>query len=253
VSAQLRPLEPMDWAAIETGATRVEMRVGYLSGQRASLAGTEGRLLEIGELRVTIPVRGVLLELAGTPQRYLFDEEVFAPPTGDARPPSSDRRRHDSGDYRVGAAFRLADLDGSDVVLRFGTRLPTTDNRIGLDRDQTDFYGLVGGRTARGRIAIAAEAGVGIHGTRVSTYEQSDVLLYAIRADVTFGRLVPHIIVTGQNDLKAREIRGNEDLGEMRLGFTFGKRRWFTASAVVGLAEFSPAWGVLVGGGFGLQ
>ena len=253
VDAQLRPLEPMDWTALNGGAARIEMRVGYLNAQRASLAGTEGQLFEVGEVRATVPVHGVLLELAGTPQRYLFDEEVFAAPTGDAQAPSSDRRRHDSGDYRVGAAFRLAQPGAVDVVLRFGTRLPTTDNRIGLERDQTDFYGLLGGGWKTGRVAVGAEAGVGIHGTRISTYEQSDVLLYAVRAELVSGSLAPHVVLTGQNDLKSREIRGNEDLSEVRLGLTLGKTRWLTASLVAGLTEFSPEWGLLVGGGFELR
>ena len=253
LSAQLRPLEPLDWAALETGRTRVDVRVGYLHGQRASLAGTEGRLFEIGEVRANIPVRGVLLELAGTPQRFLFDEEVFAPPTGDARPMDSERKRHDSGDYRVGAAFRLGTLKKADVVLRFGTRLPTTDNRVGLDRDQTDFYGLLGGRLRAGRVAVAAEAGVGIHGTRISTYEQSDVLLYTLRAELDGAAASAYVVLTGQNDLQSRQIRGNEDLSEARLGVRLGRSRWFHAALVGGLAEFSPDWGVLIGGGFELR
>ena len=45
------------------------------------------------------------------------------------------------------------------------------------------------------------------------------------------------------------EIRGNESLGEVRLGVRAGGRRWLLAEAVAGYTDFSPGFGVLVSAG----
>src|SRR5262245_54555033 len=144
LSAQLRPLEPLPWDVLGQPATlHVSARSGWFDAQRASLAGTVGRLIELGEVRAVVRAGRVLLEFAGTPQRIFEDDSVFAAPAGGAEAPPVNRRRHDSGDYRVSTVIPLFDRR-VQAVLRFGTRLPTTDNRIGLDRDQTDFFALVG-------------------------------------------------------------------------------------------------------------
>jgi hypothetical protein len=51
-SAQLRPLEPFEWRMFEGGRTvSAQVGGGWLRDQRASLAGTEGTLLEAGNWR----------------------------------------------------------------------------------------------------------------------------------------------------------------------------------------------------------
>jgi hypothetical protein len=135
------------------------------------------------------------------------------------------------------------------TLLRFGTRLPTTDNRVGLDRDQTDFFALLGADQQSGNWHFSGEAGVGINGTRLANYEQSDVLLYAVEVRRRAGPVRIGLSMLGQEDLKTRHIRGNEDLGELRLGLRAGQRRWFEVVFVRGIREFSPELGVLIGGG----
>jgi len=99
-------------------------------------------------------------------------------------------------------------------------------------------------------VAVGAETGVSINGTRESHFEQSDVWVYVLRAERAGGALVPSVTVTGHMDgLAGRTIRGNEDLGEVRLGLRAGRRRWVEASLVKGYTSFSPGVGVLVAAG----
>lgn len=247
--AQLRPLDPAEWRVWEGASTVVGVGIGAFADQRASLAGTEGRLIEAGNLTVTWRTGRVAIEAGGTVRRIFDDERVFAEPDGGAL--DLGPRRYDAGDIRIGTVVRLTpDRAPALAVLRFGTRLPTTDNRVGLDRDQTDFFALVGGRVRRATLAASAETGVSINGTRRSTFEQSDVWVYLVQLERAGRLLTPVVTVTGHMDgLKGRTIRGNEDLGEVRAGLRFGQRRWVSASFVKGYARFSPGSGVLVAGG----
>ena len=251
VNAQLRPLEPLDWNGFSAARTmRASMQVSYLHDQRASLAGVRGNLFEVGEARFVMRSGRVQLEAAGTLQRFLRDEDVLEEPAGDARAASAERKRHDSGDYRIGTAIAIGDLTGSTLgAVRFGTRLPTTDNRVGLDRDATDFFGTIGLQHRWQRLSVSGSAGVGINGTRITTYEQSDVLAYDVSMRWSGGGYSPVITLVGQNDLRSGRIRGNEDLMELRGGIRIGDERWLDVAVVGGLTEFSPGVGVIVGGG----
>ena len=250
-SAQLRPLDPAEWRAF-TGAPSVlvEAGAGAFGGQRASLAGTEGRLIEAGNFRAVWRTGRVVLEASGTAQRLFRDDERFA--AADLNVTEAGPDRHDAGDYRIATLVRLTP-EGSRAlgVVRFGTRIPTTNNRVGLDRDATDFFALLGGRVAHGGASLAAEAGVSINTTRRTDFEQDDLLLYIIRAEYDRLPVVPSLTVTGQQVGSGHhEIRGNESLSEARLGLRIGRRRWLRVEGVAGLTEFSPDAGVLVSAGF---
>ncbi|HEU0077489.1 MAG TPA: hypothetical protein VFQ76_07550 [Longimicrobiaceae bacterium] len=251
-SAQLRPLDAAEWRVWEGGRSVVAgIGGGGFADQRASLAGTEGRLLEAGSFSVALRTGRVAFEAGGTMQRFFRDESTFAAPVGDARP-DDDGRRHDSGDYRIATVVRLTpEAAPALAVLRFGTRLPTTDNRVGLDRDAIDFFALLGGRVRRGALAASAEAGIGIHGTRDPGWEQRDVLLYALAAEYAAAPgLAPTLSLVGNvPGLPDRVVRGNEDLGEARLGLRAGGRRWVRVELVKGYTEFSPSAGVIVAAG----
>lgn len=223
---------------------------GWMAGQRASLAGTEGTLLEAGNWRAFWRTGRVVLEGGGTVQRFFHEDGRFADPEPFVKP-AEDGKRRDAGDYRILTAVRLTG-EGAPVaaVLRFGTRLPTTDNQVGLDRDATDFMATLGGRTLRGPLALQAEAGVGIFGTRRQNFEQDDLLVYSLRAEYHAGAVQPMLTVVGQQVGRShREIRGNESLGEVRIGVRAGRRAWVVAEAVTGYTAFSPEWGVLVSAG----
>jgi hypothetical protein len=192
----------------------------------------------------------VVLEFAGTPQRWYDEENAFAAPTGGAII-DTDGKRHDSGDYRVATAVRITSQESPTIVaLRFGTRLPTTDNRVGLDRDQIDFFALLGMHHIREAFSLSLETGLGINGTRIDTYEQSDVVQYAVSFAWRRASLETSLTFLGQEDLKQRAIRGNEDLGEARLGLRIGQRRWLEAALVRGYRDFSPGSGFLIGAGY---
>jgi hypothetical protein len=249
-AAQLRPLDPFDWRAFDGGRVGVEVGAGWLEGQRASLAGTEGRLVEAGNWRGWWSAGRVAVEAGGTVQRLFRERKRFAEAEPEVRPAEGGRRR-DAGDQRILTAVRLTAAGAPvDAVLRFGTRLPTTDNTTGLDRDATDFVATLGARAVRGGWSAQAEAGVGIFGTRRTDFEQDDLLVYALRLERAAGPLVPALTVVGQQVGSGhREIRGNESLAEVRLGFRTSGRRWVAAEGVRGLSPFSPRGGVLVWAG----
>ena len=249
--AQLRPLEPFEWRIFDAGwQVSAQVGAGWLPGQRASLAGTEGTLVEAGNFRAFWRTGRVVLEAGGTVQRLFDEESRFAPSEPDVDA-DEDGKRRDAGDYRVLTAVRLTN-EGAPVAaaLRFGARLPTTDNTVGLDRDATDFFATLAGRAVRGRVAVQAEAGVGIFGTRERAFEQDDLLVYAVRAEYAAGPIQLMLTVLGQQvGTGHEEIRGNESLGEVRLGLRTAGRRWLMAEAVRGYTDFSPGLGILVSAG----
>jgi hypothetical protein len=249
--AQLRPLEPLEWRMFDGGRTvSAQVGAGWLRDQRASLAGTEGTLVEAGNFRAFWRTGRVVLEAGGTLQRIFEEESGFAPPEPEVAV-DDDGTRRDAGDYRVLTTVRLTNERAPvAAALRFGARLPTTDNTVGLDRDATDFFATLAGRTARGRVAVQGEAGVGIFGTREPEFEQDDLLIYAVRAEYAAGAIRPMLTVLGQQvGTGHSQIRGNESLGEVRLGVRAGGRRWLLAEVVKGYTDFSPGVGILVSAG----
>lgn len=247
-AAQLRPLDPVRWSALAEG-TGVTAWVGggYYDGQRASLAGTRGRLLEVGDVGLSWRTDRVAIVAAGTALRVFRDEDIFAPPVEETREPTGERRV-DVGDFRLTTLIRLTSPGANpSAVLRFGARLPTTDNRTGLERDRTDFYATLAARAGRGPFHLAIESGVGVYGTREEHYEQSDMWVYAARLSYGGERISPSLGVVGHaHGRSGGPVRGNENLGELRLGVRIGGDRWLRIEGIRGLARFSPRLGVRV-------
>ncbi len=253
-AAQLRPLEPVTWRAhTHEASVQAGIGLGVFGEQRASLAGTRGTLLELGNWFVTYRSGRFALEFAGTAVRSFDDDDVLAPSFHLTDPPDGEARV-DAGDVRIGTLLRVAgDGTGPTVLLRFGTRLPTPSDEPGLDRDRTDFFGTAAARAPlRTGVHVFGEAGVGIHSTVDETYPQSDVLIYNAGVDIGSDAAGLRFQVLGHDDLHRRVVRGNEDLAELRLGAWIGDRRRIEAHVVRGLAEFSPGWGVLVTAGISL-
>lgn len=246
--AQLRPLEQSDWSVIR-GIPAISARIGAarLFDQRASLAGTTGDLWDLGSFAVAWQTGRVVIEAGGTVQRLFRETSRFDEPYADVEN-VSDGNRNDSGDYRISTSVRLTPAESPvTAALRFGTRLPTTDNTTGLERDAVDFFTTIGAAATINLIDISGELGLGIHTTREPAFEQEDVLLYSIHAEVQRFRLVPSVTILGQRHGTGHaEIRGAEDLGEARLGIRIGRRRWLRIEAVRGYETFSPESGVIV-------
>jgi hypothetical protein len=251
VHAQLRPLEPAPWRLYEgNDFLAAEIGGSRLFDQRASLAGAVGDLWEAGNFSLALRTGRVVLEAAGTAQRFFRETGLFSSPYPDVEP-SDDGRRHDSGDYRVSTTVRLTpDRFPFAGLVRFGTRLPTTDNTTGLDRDALDFFATVGTTGSVGPLVFGGEAGLGIHTTREQRFEQDDLLLYALRAEYRGLPLTPSFAVLGQkHGTTHKAIRGVENLGEMRAGLRIGSRYWLRGEYVRGYETFSPSSGVIVTAG----
>lgn len=254
LAAQLRPVDAIPWDEVGVPGATVRVGVGGYAGARAPLAGTRGSLIELGDLTATWSSGRVTLELGGAAWRVFSDDSSYAAPIAHAFPMDG-RRRHDTGEHRLGTIVRFTpDAGPVDAVLRFGARLPTTDNRQGLGRDQTDFYATMGGRW-RGRGAggspeLAGEAGVAILSTRLDKPEQVDDLMYSVRCGWGSPAARVRLELVGQHDTRrAPELRGLEDLSEARLVGELGDRRRVRVALVRGLALASPAWGASVAAG----
>ena len=248
VGAQLRPLDHADWRLItEAGVFTARAGASRLFEQRASLAGTSGDLWEAGLVSLAWRTGRITVEAVGTAQRFFRENERFAEPYPDVIP-ADDGHRHDSGDYRIGTSVRLTpDHSRITGAVRFGTRLPTTDNATGLDRDAIDFFATLGAAGTLRRLFLSGEAGIGIHSTREARFEQEDVLLYSFRAELGGFPVTPSLEVLGQRHGTTHEaIRGVEDLGELRAGVRVGSRFFASIEGVAGYETFSPARGLIV-------
>jgi hypothetical protein len=249
--AQLRPLEQSEWKLFEDGRSfSARMGGSRLLEQKASLAGTTGDMWEAGIFSLSYRTGRVIVEASGTAQRFFRETGRFDDPYTDVEP-TSDGHRHDSGDYRVSTSIRFTP-DRSRVrgALRFGTRLPTTDNTTGLERDAVDFFATLGASGAAGALSVSGETGLGIQTTRENRFEQDDLLLYSLRAEIRRFVIVPSVEVIGQRHGTGHsEIRGVEDLGEFRLGARIGSRDWLRVEFVKGYETFSPGSGVVVTAG----
>ena len=245
LAAQLRPLDPLDWRVWDAGSWLMTLGTAFYSGQRASLAGTEGELYELGLVTASLHLDRVVLQVHGTITRVYDDGRIFAEPLGGAREPNG-HRRVDTGDHQIQTIVRL--VDGSRpyaAALRFGVRLPTTDNKVGLERDQTDFFALLAGRVTTGFLSVSGEFGLGVYGTRRTSTEQVDPILYGLGIRFEGQTVNPVIQLVGQWDTRpGPPLRGVEDLTEVRIGMEMGERRSVALTAIRGLSEFSPDYGL---------
>jgi hypothetical protein len=242
--AQLRPLEPLPWEIFRPGTTLVaDLGGGVLLDQPATLAGTVGRLAEVGDYQAAWRSGRIAIEIQGTVLRDFRDQKRVAPPEPAVR--KAGPHRSDAGDHAISTIVRLTPNLPSFATLRFGARLPNSNNRIGLDRDRTDFFATLGGTLRRGRYRVGAEAGIGILGTHLPDYEQSDVLVYSasLRREA---RLVTALASVTGHDTPHMVPRGNEDLSESRIGFEIGRRIRIRALWVHGLTSSSPSNGLLL-------
>ncbi len=246
VTGQLRPLEPADWALLDDDwSVAASMGAALYDGQTASLAGARGRLFELGAVELSWRVGRAVVQLSGVGQRILRVDSTYGDPVQGVRRPTGEDLR-DVGEVLVSTLVPLTTGPGLRTMLRFGTRLPVTDSEVGLGRDQTDFHALLGGQATRGGTGIAAELGLGIHGTHSrGYYEQVDVMLYALEVTQRFGWLRSAAGLVGQMDgLRGHSVRGNEDLQEARLSVSAGGSRWARVELVHGLRTFSPRSGL---------
>jgi surfeit locus 1 family protein len=253
-AAQLRPLEPLEWRVFDDNVYLIAgAGIGVLRDQPATLAGTRGTLVEIGNYSLTFRSARIAIQLGGTALWHLTEHDTLGAPADVVEP--SDGKRQDAGAAFASTAIRFSpDRWPVDLVLRFGATVPTTSDESGLDRDRTDFFALFGARYRRGRLSLMAENGVGINGTILPDLPQSDVWTYAFGA--AYGarsvRLAADFV--GRQDGHAYVIRGNEDIRELRAGFDLGRAYWLRIRYVRGFDDdASPAHGLRVTGGIRLD
>ncbi len=245
LSAQLRPLPLVQWEEVESGYARCGL--GYYDGQRASLAGISGDMLQLGECTVAFSVGGAQIRVADLVYRRLSTVTRFAEPAPDVVLQNETALR-DFGDVTLETVIPVGLPGAFSGGFRFGSRIPSSDNRIGLDRDQADIHlALMAGLNTTNR-GVTAEAGVGINGVRSSRNEQQDVLIYALRGWLRTPRALLHTAMLGQRFWNHPVTqRGNENLNEFRMGARTTGTWWIELEGVRGTARHSPTYGLRLG------
>lgn len=251
-AAQLRPYEPLDWRIFDRGTNLLlGTGVNVLWDQTVPLAGARGTFLEVPTYSFLWRSGRAGLEISGSAIWQLTEDSVVHEPAPGVGPAGSDGLRRDAGPVHVATLVRLSpDRWSTDVVLRFGTRIPTTSDESGLDRDRTDFFALAGGRLHFGAWSVAGESGLGINGARSEHYPQADVWVYSLRlqhegsAHALFAGVAGH-----QDGHSGVPPLGNEDQGELRAGLRLGKRWWVQTTYVRGYRGPAARHGLLVGAG----
>lgn len=243
-AGQLRPLRPVDWRALDASHGSAYLGIAAFTQQPASLVGQQGRLLQFGMVGASFRTGRVMLSFEGSIFRVFDAGERFAEPSPLVEGVDLTRRT-DSGDYVINTHLILTSGQSqTDALIRFGVRLPTTDDRIGLERDQTDFFATMAGRQRLGRLSLDGELGFGIHGVAGTVHDQTDPLLFGLRATWGWVPLETSVRIGGQYDTRENgPPRGNEHLAELTWGIRTTGGTWVSAEAARGLARFSPSWG----------
>ena len=250
-AAQLRPLDPVDWRVFHAGAVVTGQLGGtILSGQRASIGGIRGRLIEAPAALLSWTTGRVALRAVIHPLRVFDVASAYAAPL-----PGTEyldpNREVDAGDNAVETIVRLTgDAAPALAAVRWGVRLSTHNDKKGLDRHKVDFYALTGGQLQRGSWRFAGEAGIGVYGTRQPGTDKALPFLYSASVRRRLGVLQPVLGLDGQ--ASRRRLRGNEDLAELKAGVRVGDARWLEATCIRGLAQHSPRVGFQVFAGFKL-
>ena len=246
----MRPLDPIDWSGFAHPGGDVAVGAMALTGQRAALLGSEGRLLELGLLEMAFRFDRVLIHVVGSAARGFHPESRFAAPATGVR--AGDDDRWDVGTVWASTTVALGVPEGKDPrdarwAVRFGVRLPTTDDVIGIERDETDFFASLGRRHRVGSWEVAGELGASIFGVHGERFAQTDPYQYALGARRVDDAVRPYAELTGHYDTRTNGApRGNEDLSELRLGVELGSKRFVDLQGIVGLARYSPDFGVRV-------
>ena len=251
--AQMRPLDPVEWAPFHQDGGLVTVGGSVLFGQRAALLGSEGRLVEYGELVIAMRVDRVVIHVGGAPIRTFDQQTRYREPAEGVRP--GDDSRSDAGTVWASTTVALGVDEGSDPsaarwAARFGVRLPTTDDVQGLERDETDFFVSLARRQDLGEWELSTELGASIFGVHGDRHAQTDPYQYQLalrRAVGAESAVRPYAELTGHVDTRTHGAPlGNDHLSELRLGAEIGARRFLNVAAIVGLATHSPDFGIRV-------
>lgn len=248
--AQLRPLDPLEWRIFEPHSRAiVEIGGGVFRDHVAPLAGTRGRLIEVGNYLVAFRSGRIAMEIRGTAVWRMHEERVEREPLP-VVDPAPDGVRTEAGALHATSAVRVSpDAWPVDVFFRFGATVPTASDESGLERDRTDIFALAGFRYRRGALLLTSEQGVGINGSQSADYPQTDMWTFNLGAawDLGPGRLVAELV--GRQDGHSYVVPGNEDQHELRIGGDLGTDRWIGVRVVTGLSRYSPDAGLRIGAG----
>jgi hypothetical protein len=247
VFAQQRPLRTDDAETLPTGRIRTEVGVEFLQDQSYSLSGLEGDLIRIGVSSIQVGV-GEFAEfkLSGVIQDYLSISSRTEPVVP---PDVSGDSTSDFGNLVLATKLKLAGEKGKRpaMAFKFAVELPNANQASGLGTDETEFYASLLFKKHFGQAQILGDFGFAILGSPVNAGSQADPLTYGVAAVVPVHPKVNLVAeVSGRQGPSGRV--GNENKSQVRAGLQFrtGRIRW-DAGGVVGLMDYDPKSGVIIG------
>jgi hypothetical protein len=229
-----RPLVTEVWDCLEPGQLRVEFGAEYLETPSVAYRFPEGSLLRAPVLGFTVgAAERVELQAEGVLHEWADPEE------GD--------EVDDYGDFFLWMKWAFFKAKRAPSLgLRWGVKLPNSDDRTGLGKDRTDFFAHFIATKHFRRVSLHANAGLGILERVEGEAAQDDVILYGAAA--VFG-----LDGKGRWFLSA-EAAGHSGTGETppngtgRLALERRAKKWSAdIGGFAGLTDESPDWGVSAG------
>lgn len=155
------------------------------------------------------------------------------------------------GDLVLGTVLRLVEESHRRPAMGVwtGVRLPNASERSGIGTNTTDIYlaALLGKRLGPAR--VAGSVGLGIYADPTNGVNQNDVVLYGLSAVLPAGPATRlYADLNGWISTRLTTPRGTEPRGVARVGADrrIG-RLTVDLSALLGLTEVAPNWGIGIG------
>lgn len=246
-------------AEVRSGDLSLGWGVVYALDGRYPLGGLRGDLFVPARLHVAYGLGPrALFEVRGSAWQILSIDERTDGPV-ELEPGADDGTTSDAGDFELSAAFlpigRTAGWSAGGAV---SVKLPNTDERKGIGPNTTDV--TISALLSWGgeRLRLTGRVGVGILEAPLETFEQNDVVAYAVEALLRpRDDLRLALGVDGRASTRSRIAVGTEDLGRLRAGaewrlgaialdvavgrgFAGDSRGWSVEAGIVRLARRPP-------------
>lgn len=256
-SAQQRPLLTEDVDIIPPGSLRIQVGVDFMQNAKFPVSGLTGDLTRVGVVGINVGLApNVELQINGVLQNFLSINSVTVPPPIPLSfVPTNTISTNDVGDFTLATKIkvRAETKRGPSLGIRFGVKLPNSNQARGIGLNTTDAFGsiLFGKKFGRdGRVNTFGNLGLAILTAPTGLFTQNDVLTYGFASIV---RLNNHINFAGEingraNTRPGRGPLGTESQSEARFGMQVkasGLR--FDFAGIAGLTNFSPRSGVTFG------
>jgi hypothetical protein len=230
-TAQDRPLQTESARTSPAGTVDLEIGGQAIRDEPNFLTGSPRTRWDAPELRVTFsPSANVELDVEWVGRVGAVDDPDYGSVS-------------DFGDVTLRAKWRFADEPA--VAARFGVTLPETSFGNGLGPNVLRMAAELLVTREWHRLALHANAGLGLHDEVLRPHEQRDFLVYGVAAVVPAGRaeLVAEVEGRAGDGMPGADARQEARAG---LRLWTGRLRW-DAAVRRGLGDADGTWGLTAG------